>query len=149
MNKALIFIFLASLIVIAGCNVYPDSVPPGCKKYFFPRATGCFATNKIIDLNVEPKISCLDIYANNCIGPFLTIKNSCSDAFVVYEDVSIQPDSAVRFDIVSRPNGKFTLAEPPANGTVAIPAENQDIEIYGSLGAEQVKISLTRTKAFC
>lgn len=78
-------------ISIGACLVKKDSPALGCVQYWRPApVVGCFGKTSILDLQVEPKIGCLEIEANNRSGGVLQIKNACAEARVL-GDVEIGP----------------------------------------------------------
>lgn len=139
-----------TLFPVAGC-IIEDSPAPGCVKYSFgcSPAGGCFGKSIIEDLSVEPEIDCITIEVNNCNGGILEVSNACDEPFVL-GGVEIAPhEHNVGLDVLGQENGVWLLTETATNFSDYIPAEDELIEILGTLGTQQVQVSYIKTKKLC
>ena len=129
--------------------VKKDSPAPGCVEYWGPAPMGgCLGTTAILDLKVEPEHECLEITVNNCNGGIVEVSNSCAQILIL-EQLTIHPSERhVGLD-VERQNGEYVLKPTDSNFSDYIPGEDEFVEITGMLGAEEVTISLVKTKVLC
>lgn len=129
--------------------VKKDSPAPACIEYWGPSPIGgCFGTTAILDLKVEPQLECLEITVNNCNGGILEVSNSCTEMLVLGQ-VTIHPgDRHLGLD-VEKQNGEHVLVAVDSNFSLYIPEEDELVEIHGTLGGREVRISFVKTKALC
>ena len=142
-------LLLLSLSTVAGCIVRKDSPAPGCVKYWgLAPMGGCFGKTVIMDLKVEPAIDCLTIEVNNCNGGVLEVSNSCDETFVL-GGVEITPQEYNVVDVLGKEDGRYLLTDTYSNFSDYIPQENEEIELVGSLGDQEVQVSFIKTKKLC
>jgi hypothetical protein len=134
--------FLTTMLV-GGCMVKKDSPAPACIEYWGPSPIGgCFGTTAILDLKVEPQLECLEITVNNCNGGILEVSNSCAEMLALGQ-ITIHPGD------VDRQNGQHVLVAVDSNFSQYVPEEDELVEIHGTLGGREVRISFVKTKALC
>ncbi len=135
--------------LIGGCMVKKDSPAPACIEYWGPSPMGgCFGTTVILDLEVEPQLECLEIVVNNCNGGILEISNSCAETLVLGQ-IAIHPgDRNLGLD-VAKQNGEHVLVSADSNFSQYVPEADVLVEIEGTLGEREVRISFVKTKALC
>lgn len=145
--RSIIVLLLA--LLLSGCIVTKDSPAPGCVESIgLPMSGGCFGKTVILDLTVEPENECLVITANNCNGGVLEVDNSCPETLVL-DGVEIPPSARVGLDVIEGENGAYSLIEVSSNFSDYIPEEGKSIVITGSLGSQEVKVTLTKTAQLC
>jgi hypothetical protein len=147
-GRLLIPVLLVSLL-LTGCLAKKDSPAPGCVEYWGPAPIGgCFGKTAIIDLRVEPEMECLQISVNNCNGGVLEVSNSCADVLVLSR-VTIHPgERNVALDL-DRENGEHFLKPTDSNFSEYLPPEDEPVEILGTMGALEVRITFTKTSELC
>jgi len=143
-------LLLLSLSTVAGCIVRKDSPAPGCVKYWgLAPMGGCFGKTVIMDLEVEPAMDCLTIEVNNCNGGVLEVSNSCDETFVL-GGVEITPQEYnVGLDVLGKEDGGYLLTVTYSNFSEYIPQENEEIELVGTLGNQEERVSFIKTKKLC
>jgi hypothetical protein len=110
---------------------------------------GCFGKTVILDLQVEPALDYLTVEVNNCNGGVLTVDNLCNETLVL-GGVEISPGERHRnLDIAGRKGNTYFLTRIGSNFAEYIPAADESIEVLGTLGDQQVKVSFTKTKDLC
>jgi hypothetical protein len=110
---------------------------------------GCFGKSVITDLKVEPAIDCLTIEVNNCNGGILEVTNNCDETFVL-GGVEITPQEYnVGLDVLGKEDGLWVLTKTGSNFSDYIPQEDELIELVGTLGDQEVRVSYTKTKKLC
>ena len=147
---ATISALLLLLSVAAGC-VVKHSPAPGCDKYLFGCAPmgGCFGKSVITDLKVEPAVDGLAIEVNNCNGGILEVSNACDEPFVL-GGVEIGPSERnVGLDVLGKEDGRYLLTYTGSNFSDYIPEEDELIELVGTLGSQEVRVSYIKTKKLC
>ena len=149
-KRAIRLLFLVLMLFLSGCAVRKDSPAPGCVEYWgFPPMGGCAGKTVIKDLRVEPDLDCLTIEVNNCNGGVLEVRNACSEVLAL-GGVEIEPSTGpVSLDVQKEESGEYLLVETASNFALYVPQENERIELQGTLGAQEVKISFTKTKELC
>jgi hypothetical protein len=147
-GRLLIPVLVASLL-LAGCLVKKDSPAPGCVEYWGPAPMGgCFGKTAILDLQVEPEMECLQISVNNCNGGVLEVSNSCAEMLVLGQ-ITIHPgERNVTLDL-DRENGEYFLKPSDSNFSEYLPPEDEPVEIVGTMGALEVRITFTKTSELC
>ncbi len=146
----LLFILLLLLASLAGCVCTKDSPAPGCREYWgIPPRGGCWGKSAIIDLKVEPAIDCLKIEVNNCNGGILEVSNSCDEPFAL-GGVEIEPSEySVGLDVLRKEDGLYLLTRTNSNFSDYIPEEDELIELVGTLGGQEIRVSYIKTKELC
>jgi len=135
------------VLLLSGCIV-KDSPAPGCIEYLgAPPVGGCFGKTAILDLRVEPAEACLEITVNNCNGGVLEIHNGCDETFTL-GGVTIAPGDRTSLDVVSKGTG-HTLVEVSSNFSTYVPEVDERVELVGTLGGQEVKVSFTKTRKLC
>ena len=149
-QSMVLLLFLAVALFASGCAVRKDSPAPGCVEYWgFPPMGGCAGKTVIQNLRVEPDLDCLTIEVNNCNGGVLEVRNACSEMLVL-GGVEIEASTGpVSLDVQKGESGEYHLVETASNFALYVPQENERIELQGDLGAQEVKISFTKTKELC
>lgn len=109
---------------------------------------GCFGKTVILDLEVEPEIDCLTIEVNNCNGGVLEVRNSCREPLVL-GGVEINPSDGTASLEVSKEDGQYLLTQTAGNFAQYIPQADEEIEVWGTLGDQKIKVSFTKTKELC
>lgn len=148
-NKWLLLVILLVPISIGACLTRKDSPAPGCIEWWLPPLPGgCFGKTAILDLRVEPEMSCLEIDVNNCNGGILEVTNDCAQSLVL-GGVEIEPsDGNVGLD-VRRENGEYRFVYSSGNFSEYTPQQDERIEVWGTLGAQEVRVSFTKTRELC
>ena len=137
-----------SLLLVSGCIVVKDSLAPGCIEYIgFPAMGGCFGKTAILDLTVEPEVECLDITANNCNGGILEVRNGCSEPLAL-GGVEIAPLDYVGLDVAEE-GGEYLLIEVNSNFSEYAPEADEMIEVGGTLGGQEIRLTFTKTAPLC
>lgn len=109
---------------------------------------GCFGKTAILELRVEPVHECLEIEVNNCNGGVLEVSNTCGEMLVLTH-ITIHPgERHVSLDLDTE-DGVYVLKPSGSNFSEYVPAEDEFVEIWGWLGAKEVKISFVKTKELC
>jgi hypothetical protein len=141
---------LPFLLVTSVACVIQDSPAPGCVKYWpFAPMGGCSGKSAIKDLEVEPAIECLTIEVNNCNGGILEVSNHCNEPFVLGR-VEIGPSEYnIGLDVLGKEEGRYLLTRSNSNFSDYIPQENELIELVGTLGDKEVRVSYIKTKELC
>jgi hypothetical protein len=141
---------LMFILAVSGCLVRKDSPAPGCVEYWgLAPMGGCFGKTAILDLAVDPEIDCLTIEVNNCNGGVLEVRNACGEPFVI-GGLEIEPsDSAVSLDLLRIENGQYLLTYAEGNFGRYVPPEDEGVEMWGTLGAREIRVSFTKTKELC
>ena len=110
---------------------------------------GCFGKTVIMDLEVEPSIDCLTIEVNNCNGGILEVSNLCNESFVLGGIEIKSQDRNVGLDVLGKEDGRYLLTATYSNFSDYIPQENEEIELVGALGDQEVRVSFIKTKKLC
>jgi len=143
-------VLLLLLSTAVGCIVRKDSPAPGCVKYWgLAPMGGCFGKTVIMDLEVEPSIDCLTIKVNNCNGGILEVSNLCNESFVLGGIEIKSQDRNVGLDVLGKEDGRYLLTVTYSNFSDYIPQENEEIELVGSLGDQEERVSFIKTKKLC
>jgi len=146
-------LILLLAIISSGCITISEA--PGCNggllKSMF--AGGCFGTHIIRNLTIEPTISCLKIYANNCDDGVLEIASYCSEPVTI---------AGIKMEERRGSNGTFLPAilviDPvrTSSGEIIVntsasykPSFDDFITINGTVGNTTIKISYIKTKSLC
>jgi hypothetical protein len=108
---------------------------------------GCFGKTVILDLTVEPEIACLSIAVNNCNGGVLEVQNRCGELLVI-EGAEMPADEYLILD-VARENGRYVPLVTNTNFSDYIPAVDEQVEMMGQLGGQEIKLSFIKTAALC
>ncbi|MFH1228796.1 MAG: hypothetical protein V1678_00030 [Candidatus Aenigmatarchaeota archaeon] len=138
--KFQLLILLLVSIAISGCT----NIPPGCRQIPFI-AGGCFGTNTIRDLKIEPTLpDCVQIDTSNCNGAEIYVYNNCSEELVINGEI-------INHDYTSLP---FILKDERvvlSNNTFfpPNPKEDENIIINGNIGDTNFTITYIRTKSLC
>jgi hypothetical protein len=139
---------LLVVLLLSGCIVVKDSPAPGCVETVgFQMMGGCFGKTAILDLTVEPENECLEITVNNCNGGVLEVRNKCVEELVL-GGVRVPPSESMGLDVVEE-NGEHSLIETYSNFSEHVPETDQKIEIAGTLGSQEIKVSFTKTAELC
>ncbi len=139
---------LLVVLLLSGCIVVKDSPAPGCVETVgFPTMGGCFGTTAILDLTVEPENECLEITVNNCNGGILEVRNNCGEELFL-GGVRVPPSDSVSLDVVEE-NDAHSLIETYSNFSEYVPATDQSIEVSGTLGSQEIKVTFTKTARLC
>ena len=139
---------LLVVLLLSGCVVVKDSPAPGCVETVgLQMMGGCFGKTAILDLTVEPENECLEIMVNNCNGGVLEVRNDCGEELVL-GTVQVPPSESVSLDVVEE-NGEHSLSETYSNFSEHVPKTDQKIEIAGTLGSQEIKVSFTKTAELC
>jgi hypothetical protein len=148
--KPIVWVAVASLmLVLSSCIVTKDSPAPGCVESIgFPLAGGCFGKTAILDLAVEPESECLTIAVNNCNGGVLEVHNGCDEALVL-GGVEIPSSDRVGLDVVAGDDGEYRLAEVSSNFSDYVPEADRKVEVTGTLGEQEIRLTLTKTAKLC
>jgi hypothetical protein len=148
--KPIVWVAVASLmLVLSSCIVVKDSPAPGCVKSIgFPLAGGCFGKTAILDLAVEPENECLTVAMNNCNGGVLEVHNACDEALVL-GGVEIPSSDRVSLDVVEGDDGEYRLTEISSNFSDYVPEADRKIEVAGTLGDQEIRLTLTKTAKLC
>jgi hypothetical protein len=147
-RSGLIVISLLFVTLLSGCIVVRDSPAPGCVKTIGVGAIGgCFGKTVILDLVVEPEIECLSIAVNNCNGGVLEVQNRCGEVLVI-EGVEMPAEEYLILDI-ARDNGRYVPLVTNTNFSDYTPAVDEQVEMRGQLGGQEVKLSFVKTAALC
>jgi hypothetical protein len=78
----------------------------------------------------------------------LEVTNDCAQSLVL-GGVEIEPsDGNVGLD-VRRENGEYRFVYSSGNFSEYTPEQDESIEVWGTLGAEEVRVSFTKTKELC
>jgi hypothetical protein len=110
---------------------------------------GCFGKTVILDLQVEPHLDCLTIEVNNCNGGVLEVRNACSETLLL-GGLEIAPlEGPVSLDVVKGEDGQYLLTRTGSNFAEYTPQEDERIEIWGTLGQQEIRVSFTKTKELC
>lgn len=143
-------VLLSVLGTLAACGIKNDSPAPGCVEYWGLAPTGgCFGKSVIMDLQVEPALDCLTIEVNNCNGGVLRVDNLCNESLVL-GGVEISPgEQSVSLDIAGRKGDTFFLIRNSSNFSEYSPNADEMIELIGTLGDQNVKVSFTKTRELC
>ncbi len=110
---------------------------------------GCFGKTVIMDLEVEPAIDCLTIEVNNCNGGILEVSNLCNESFVLGGIEIKSQDRNVGLDVLGKEDGRYLLTVTYSNFSDYIPQENEEIELVGTLGDQEERVSFIKTKKLC
>ena len=136
-------------VSILGCLMKTDSPAPGCIEYWGPAPMGgCFGKTAILDLRVEPVHECLEIRVNNCNGGVLEVTNTCDEMFILSHATIHPGERHVSLDL-DREDGVYVLEPADGNFSDYVPVEDESVEVWGTLGAEEVRISFLKTKGLC
>jgi len=142
------FLFMCGLFLLTGC-IIKDSPAPGCVEYLlFAPIGGCNGKTIITDLELEGFPDCAQVTVNNCNGGVLEVQNDCS-IILTLENIALQSGETMTFDIQPTMDGSFELIRIPSNFSDFTPAEDQIIEIAGSIGDQVISLSLTKTAPLC
>lgn len=150
-----VFGILFLVIIVSGCLV-KSSPAPACNKYFPPIiAGGCSSKYAVIDIKMDPQISCLGFDYNNCQKPELYLTNGCEEpVYINGNEISKRYSlvgSAAEMRIISevkRRSGEDVLDSYFA-GFEGYPNENKEYTLNGVVGDEKFTISFTVTKELC
>ena len=147
-NLAKPVLCVALVLSLSGC-VVKDSPAPGCVESIgLPMAGGCFGKTAILDLAVEPEIECLVVDVNNCNGGVLEVWNRCDETLVL-GGVEVSPPDHVGLDVVEEEGGAYGLVEVSSNFSDHVPEADREIEIVGTLGAQEIRLAFTKTAKLC
>ena len=148
---ALILPVLLSLACAAsGCVLVKDSPAPGCREYWgLAPVGGCFGKSVITDLKVEPEVDCLSIEVNNCNGGILEISNDCDESFILGGVVIEPSEHCVGLDVVAQQDGTHGLTRTDSNFSDYVPEEDEQIELVGILGEQEVRVSYVKSGRLC
>ena len=136
-------------LLLSGCIVIRDGPAPGCVKSIgLPLAGGCFGKTAILDLTVEPDVECLAITVNNCNGGVLEVDNSCDETLAL-GGVEIASSDRVGLDVIEGGEGEYLLVEESSNFSDYVPEVDQRIEIVGTLGEQEIRVSFAKTAKLC
>lgn len=145
---SLTVLLILLLSAAIGC-VRKDSPAPGCIKYWGMRPIGaCFGKSVIMDLRVNPAIGCLSISANNCNGGVLEVDNQCDLPFAI-GGVEVGASQRATLDVKEREDGHHALSRAASNFSSYVPEESERIELLGSLGGREVRVSFIKTGKLC
>lgn len=140
---------LAALIVLSGCLVLRDSPAPGCRRTIgIPVMGGCLGKAAIVDLTVDTQTDCLTISPNNCNGGVLTVDNACSETLSL-GGIEIAPAQRESLDITDTGDGRQALVPAHGNFSSYLPEQDQLVVITGSLGADEIRVTFTKTGPLC
>ena len=136
-------------LAASGCLVRRDSPAPGCIEYWgLAPMGGCFGKTAILDLKVEPQAECLEITVNNCNGGVLEVSNTCAEILFL-DRITVHPgERHVLLDLECQ-NSEHVLKAAEGNSSDYVPSEDELVEIWGLLGAQEIKISFLKTKELC
>ncbi len=145
-----LLVLLPLLTTVVACGIKKDSPAPGCVEYWgLAPMGGCLGKSVILDLQVEPALDCLTIEVNNCNGGVLRVNNLCDESLVL-GGVEISPgERSDNLGIAGRKGDTYFLTRIGANLAEYIPAADELIEVLGTLGDQQVKVSFTKTRELC
>ena len=131
-----------------GCLRVKDSPAPGCVKYLgLAPIGGCSGKTIITDVEITPTIACLTIEPNNCNGGVLDVVNQCDETLKL-GDVEIPPGDHTILDLV-RDGDSVRLVPAASNFSGYTPEDKQTYKFSGSLGAEEITLSFTKTAPLC
>ncbi|HJX05401.1 MAG TPA: hypothetical protein VJ461_01700 [Candidatus Nanoarchaeia archaeon] len=84
-SKLVMLLSILIMALITGCS----DRPPGCHSELLgPVFGGCNSNFMIRDIQIEPKIECLDIDLENCANPTMILKNQCKNDLYIDMEVS-------------------------------------------------------------
>ncbi len=137
------------MLLLSGCIVVQDSPAPGCVETTgIQLLGGCFGKTAILDLTIEPDNECLAITANNCNGGVLEVHNTCGERLIL-GGVQVSPSENVSLDVVEEESGAYLLIETSSNFSDHVPETDQQIEIIGTLGIQEITVAFTKTAELC
>ena len=140
---------VALILLLSGCIVTQDSPAPGCVKSIgLPVAGGCFGKTALLDLQVEPAPECLAFTGNNCNGGVLEVRNACSETLRL-GGIEILPSKAASLDLAVDAGGTHTLVQVSGNFSDYVPDKDERISFDGTLGAQAIVVTLTKTAQLC
>ena len=139
----------ALVFLMGGCIVTRDSPAPGCVKSIgLPVAGGCFGKTALLDLQVEPAPECLEFTVNNCNGGVLKVRNACSETLRL-GGVEILPSDTASLDVTIDAGGTHALIQVNSNFSDHVPDKDERISFDGTLGAQAIVVTLTKTAQLC
>lgn len=136
---------LAGLWLLVMACVTKPSPAPGCTKRLFPTFGGCFGKTAILNLEYQGP-DCLKIQVNNCQGGELQVTNACEVTLSIGELV-IPAGERENLDLAEREGG-HQLVRRSSIPTYA-PAEELHLTFEGTLGADLITLSFTKTAPLC
>ena len=153
-----VFGILFLVVIVSGCAIPVKSSPaPACSEYW-PKSLapsgGCTSKYAIIDIKMEPQISCLGFDINNCVNPKLYLINHCE------EPVHINGNEvSERYPLVLMSGGPYMVSERKGREGESVLStsvgynentkENRDHTLNGIIGYKEFTISFTVTKKLC
>ncbi len=147
-------LILSVLLLLAcaasGCVLVKDSPAPGCREYWgLAPLGGCFGKSVIMDLKVEPELDDLVIEVNNCNGGILEVTNGCDEPFLL-GGVEIEAlEHCVGLDVAGKEDGRYLLTRTGSNFSDYVPEEDEMIQLTGTLGEQELRISYVKTGRLC
>lgn len=139
---------LLSLLGLQGCIVVRDSPAPGCvKRIGISPMGGCSGKTAILDLTVEPEISCLSITANNCNGGVLVVRNAC-ELPLDLAGLRIEPHARVNLDVVAE-GDEYAPVVVSGNFSDYVPETDERIQLTGTVGEQPIRVTFTKTAKLC
>ena len=84
---------------------------------------------------------------NNCNGGVLEVRNACEEA-VELGGVRIEPQGSVGLDVVAE-GDEHALVGVGSNFSEYVPEADERIELIGTVGEQQVRVSFTKTAKLC
>ncbi len=136
-------VFLLGFVTFA-CVTKP-SPAPGCQKTLFPTFGGCFGKTVIRDLSYSGP-ACLHIEVNNCQGGELQVQNDCSSPLTL-GDLVIAAGERLNLDLAEDGAG-YRLVRRASIPTYT-PGEELHLTFNGTLGADLINLSFTKTAPLC
>jgi len=150
-RRALPLLVLPLLVFAAsGCVLVKDSPAPGCREYWgLAPIGGCFGKSVITDLKVEPELDDLVIEVNNCNGGILEITNGYDEPFLLGGVEIDALEHCVSLDVAGKEGGRYLLTRTGSNFSEYVPEEDELIELVGTVGEQELRISYVKTGRLC
>ncbi len=154
-----VFGILFLVVIVSGCAIPVKSSPaPACSEYW-PKSLapsgGCTSKYAIIDIKMEPQISCLGFDYSNCQKPELYLTNGCSEPVYINGNEISKKYSLVgevaEMRVMSELNRRegYEVLDSYFAGFEGYPSENKEYTLDGVVGDKEFTISFTVTKKLC
>jgi hypothetical protein len=110
---------------------------------------GCFGKSVITDLKVEPELDDLVIEVNNCNGGILEVTNGYDESFLLGGVEIDALEHCVGLDVLGEVDGRYLLKRTDSNFSDYVPEEDEMIQLTGTLGEQELRISYVKTGRLC
>lgn len=134
-----------SALLLSAC-LFEQSPAPGCRATFGLGTGGCQGKSAVINLRAYGA-DCLTLEADNCNGGVINVRNNCKDDFLI-SSINIKAGSSAILDLQEE-NMFVKLAEVDNNFSQYIPKAETTVEMYGTVGANTIRMRFTKTGPLC